>query len=43
MDLDSIKSQVSNLTLYDVKYGFRKAQNGLSNPPASHATASLTY
>lgn len=28
MDLDSLKSTVSNLTLYDVKAGFRKAQNG---------------
>ncbi|KAI9670217.1 MAG: Epsin-3, clathrin recruitment and traffic between the Golgi and endosome [Alyxoria varia] len=31
MDLDNIKSQVSNLTLYDVKYGFRKAQNAVMN------------
>jgi len=28
MDLDSLKSTVSNLTLYDLKAGFRKAQNG---------------
>lgn len=28
MDFDSLKSQVSNLTLYDVKAGWRKAQNG---------------
>ena len=28
MDLDNIKSQVANLTLYDVKAGWRKAQNG---------------
>jgi epsin len=28
MDLNTIKDQVSNLTLYDLKAGFRKAQNG---------------
>lgn len=28
MDLNDLKSQVSNLTLYDLKAGFRKAQNG---------------
>ena len=28
MDFNDIKSQVSNLTLYDLKAGFRKAQNG---------------
>jgi hypothetical protein len=28
MDLNDIKNQVSNLTLYDLKAGFRKAQNG---------------
>jgi epsin len=28
MDLNSLKDQVSNLTLYDIKAGFRKAQNG---------------
>jgi epsin len=28
MDLNSLKDQVSNLTLYDLKAGFRKAQNG---------------
>ncbi|KAI9724297.1 MAG: Epsin-3, clathrin recruitment and traffic between the Golgi and endosome [Chrysothrix sp. TS-e1954] len=31
MDLDSLKTQVSNLTLYDVKAGFRKAQNAVMN------------
>ena len=30
MDLNSLKDQVSNLTLYDLKAGFRKAQNGTS-------------
>jgi hypothetical protein len=30
MDFNDIKSQVSNLTLYDLKAGFRKAQNGAS-------------
>ncbi len=28
MDFNSLKDQVSNLTLYDIKAGFRKAQNG---------------
>lgn len=28
MDLNNLKDQVSNLTLYDIKAGFRKAQNG---------------
>lgn len=30
MDFNDLKSQVSNLTLYDLKAGFRKAQNGAS-------------
>lgn len=30
MDLGSLKEQVSNLTLYDVKAGVRKLQNGRS-------------
>lgn len=28
MDLDAMAEKVSNLTLYDLKAGFRKAQNG---------------
>lgn len=28
MDLQSLKDQVSNLTLYDIKAGVRKVQNG---------------
>ena len=32
MDLNSIKDQVSNLTLYDLKAGVRKVQNG-EGPP----------
>lgn len=28
MDLSGIKDQVSNLTLYDLKAGVRKVQNG---------------
>ncbi|CAG9989768.1 unnamed protein product [Clonostachys byssicola] len=31
MDLNDIKNQVSNLTLYDLKAGFRKAQNAVMN------------
>lgn len=29
MDFNDLKSTVSNLTLYDLKAGFRKAQNGM--------------
>ena len=29
MDLNSLKDQVSNLTLYDLKAGVRKVQNGM--------------
>lgn len=28
MNFDSLKDQVSNLTLYDIKAGVRKVQNG---------------
>lgn len=28
MDFESLKTQVSNLTLYDLKAGVRKVQNG---------------
>ncbi|KAF1846124.1 ENTH-domain-containing protein [Cucurbitaria berberidis CBS 394.84] len=31
MDLNNLKDQVSNLTLYDLKAGFRKAQNAVMN------------
>ncbi|RYP82139.1 hypothetical protein DL769_001744 [Monosporascus sp. CRB-8-3] len=31
MDFSSLKDQVSNLTLYDIKAGFRKAQNAVMN------------
>ncbi|KAL5119200.1 Epsin-3, clathrin recruitment and traffic between the Golgi and endosome [Pleosporales sp. CAS-2024a] len=31
MDFSSLKDQVSNLTLYDLKAGFRKAQNAVMN------------
>lgn len=30
MDMNDLKNTVSNLTLYDIKAGFRKAQNGTS-------------
>lgn len=36
MNLDSLKDQVSNLTLYDLKAGVRKVQNGKQF--VSHAT-----
>ena len=32
MDFNNLKDQVSNLTLYDLKAGFRKAQNGTHSP-----------
>jgi epsin len=32
MDLNSLKEQVSNLTLYDIKAGVRKVQNGMADP-----------
>jgi hypothetical protein len=32
MDLNSLKDQVSNLTLYDIKAGVRKVQNGMRGP-----------
>lgn len=31
MDFSSLKEQVSNLTLYDIKAGVRKVQNGAFN------------
>ena len=31
MDFNSLKEQVSNLTLYDLKAGVRKVQNGKQN------------
>jgi epsin len=30
MDLNSLKDAVSNITLYDIKAGVRKVQNGKS-------------
>jgi len=32
MDFNSLKEQVSNLTLYDLKAGVRKVQNGNAKP-----------
>jgi len=34
MDFESLKNQVSNLTLYDLKAGVRKVQNGRKSPLA---------
>ena len=39
MDLNSLKDQVSNLTLYDLKAGVRKVQNG---EPTISTTAETT-
>ena len=36
MDLNSIKDQVSNLTLYDLKAGVRKVQNGKGLETGTH-------
>lgn len=42
MDFNDLKNQVSNLTLYDLKAGFRKAQNGVDDPtPGRLATANV--
>lgn len=35
MDISNIRDQVSNLTLYDLKAGVRKVQNGMSSSPLS--------
>jgi len=35
MDFNSLKDQVSNLTLYDIKAGVRKVQNGIIDAPPS--------
>jgi epsin len=32
MDFNSLKSTVSNLTLYDLKAGVRQLQNGIDDP-----------
>lgn len=36
MDFNSLKDQVSNLTLYDLKAGVRKVQNGKLRPSGGH-------
>ena len=42
MDLNSLKDQVSNLTLYDLKAGVRKVQNGGSSiGTTAEATADM--
>ena len=43
MDLNSLKDQVSNLTLYDLKAGVRKVQNGESTiGTTAEATADMS-
>lgn len=32
MDLQSLKEAAANLSLYDIKAGVRKVQNGMCNP-----------
>lgn len=45
MDFSSLREQVSNLTMYDLKAGVRKVQNGklrpLLYPPGKSGTAGL--
>lgn len=43
MDFESLRNQVSNLTLYDIKAGVRKVQNGtgLHNYNAVHPLTSV--
>lgn len=41
MDFDNLKTQVSNLTFYDLKAGVRKVQNGESTLYHSSAAMSL--
>ena len=44
MDLNSLKDQVSNLTLYDLKAGVRKVQNGeLAIGTTAEATADMPF
>lgn len=51
MDLNSLKDSISNLTLYDVKAGVRKVQNGTLTMPllllllllANFTTAVMNY
>lgn len=43
MDLNDLKNQVSNLTLYDLKAGFRKAQNGKALQAPALAIRLLTF
>lgn len=42
MDLNSLKDSVSNLTLYDLKAGVRKVQNGKWACNANIASHALT-
>ena len=43
MDLSSLKDQVSNLTLYDLKAGVRKVQNGEPAIPTAKLRADISY
>jgi hypothetical protein len=44
MDLNTLKSTVSNLTLYDIKAGVRKVQNGrLSSLSGGLSVLMLTF
>lgn len=42
MDFNSLKEQVSNLTLYDIKAGVRKVQNGRYSNAASTGNPSFS-
>ena len=41
MDFNSLRDQVSNLTLYDLKAGVRKVQNGIKLRTIDHPLADV--
>lgn len=43
MDFNSLRDQVSNLTLYDLKAGVRKVQNGELMPKLEVGTITMEY
>jgi hypothetical protein len=43
MDFNSLKETVSNLTLYDVKAGVRKVQNGERHPDRRDTVCELQF
>jgi epsin len=43
LSLDSLKDQVSNLSLYDLKAGVRKVQNAVMNYTEMEAKVSVSF